>query len=312
MANSSRLCLICGQVFDSDQVRRDHIEREHPGQRVEWREKRPFVVGPDGTATRIGPSALKRMRRSARAVTGGTAATRGRAVVRRSAPAPAAAPEPVVMVQTPTPDDPDAPAYFTQATPLHVITGGAMLGGEPAGVSDAASAGTPAGSPSPAAIASRESIRLALDQPTLAAMIRQLSVVLSEWDGAGERGHLSAIEAGQLAMLLHEPAISAVQRWFGGDVDRFRLALALGILLLGKGRIHLSAINRRIAERRAEQAGEPEPPEPIEAARMAAAIPADPVPATPAPAVPAMPLDPIEALAARQEAERRRAAGTAA
>ena len=296
MGNTSRLCLLCGQVFSSDAERKAHIESAHPGQRVEWREKRPFVVTADGTATRIGPSALKRMRRDARAVTGGQAATRGRAVVRRAPAARKAAPEPVavpVMVETPLPDDPDAPPYFEQVQPFHVLTGGAtMPPGETVAHEDLTHS---AGTPSPSAIASREAIRLALTEPTLAAMIRQLSVVISEWDGAGERGHLSAIESAQLAMLLHEPAITAVQRYFGGDVDRFRLALALGILLLGKGRIHLNAVRARVSEQQARQVEAPA----IDAAQ--AAITPDVETAEPEPT------DPIAALAARQ-----RAAGHAA
>ena len=292
MGNTSRLCLLCGQVFSSDAERKAHIESAHPGQRVEWRDKRPFVVTGDGTATRIGPSALKRMRRDARAVTGGQAATRGRAVVRRAPAARKAAPEPVavpVMVETPLPDDPDAPPYFEQVQPFHVLTGGATM--PPAG--EPIASGLPGDdmshTPSPAAIASREAIRLALTEPTLASMIRQLSVVISEWDGAGERGHLSAIESAQLAMLLHEPAITAVQRYFGGDVDRFRLALALGILLLGKGRIHLNAVRARVAERQVRAIEEPA----IDAAQAAI---------TPNTETEAEPTDPIAALAARQRA----------
>lgn len=292
MANSSRLCLICGQVFGSDAERRDHIEREHPGQRVEWRDKRPYVVTEGGTATRIGSAALRRMRGNARKVTGGTAAAKGRAVLHRAAPrqAPTPAPEPTVMVETPLPDDPDAPAYFTQAQPFHLLQGGATLPPP-----DAPADGPTPTVPDPSALASREAIRLVLDQGTLAGMIRNLSVVISEWDGAGERGHLSAIEAGQLAMLLHDPAISIVQRYFGGNVDRFKLALALGILLLGKGRIHLTAVSDRLRERRAASSGELAP----EAASYAATQPDQPVAVPVAPAEPE-PLDPVAELARRQ------------
>ena len=284
MANSSRLCLICGQVLGSDAERRDHLSAEHPGQKVAWRNKLPYVVGPDGTETRIGPAALKRMRGNARRVTGGRAAARGRTVVHRPAPTPS--PAAPVMVEQPLPDDPEAPAYFVQAQPFHITAAAGIV--PPAGESPTAPA------PDPAAIAavSRESIKLALGVPTLAGMIRNLSIVVSDWDGAGERGYLSQIESSQIAMLVQDPAIAAVQRYFGGDVGRFKLALAAGILLLGKGRIHAQAIiaKRRAAEL-AAQAPEPE-------ASYAATQPAEPV-AAPAPEASGEP-DPIAALAARQ------------
>ena len=274
MANGSRLCLICGTVLGSDAERREHIDHDHAGTRVEWRDKRPWVVTGD-QATPIGPSALKRMRGNARKVTGGKSAVRGRTVLRRpDAPRPEPVPEPTaVMVETPLPDDPDAPPYFAQVQLPHFAIGGAPVGPTP----------TDGSAPSPEPIVSRETIRLALDQPTLAAMIRNLSIVISDWDGAGVQGNLSAIEAGQLAMLLHEPAITAVQRYFGGNVDRFRLALAAGILLLGKGRVHIRAIaaRRRGAEANAgaeDMAAAYAATVPAAAVEVPIAEPADPDP----------------------------------
>ena len=278
MANTSRLCLICGMVAGSDAERRDHMDAEHAGQRVAWHDRVPYVVAPDGTETKIGPAALKRMRRHARTVTGGRAATRGRAVVRKPEPTPAP-----VMVERPLPDDPDAPPYFEQVQPYHVTASETMAPEGP----------TAPTVESMGSAVSRETIKLALDQQTLASMIRQLSVVLSEWDGAGDRGHLSAIESAQLAMLIHEPAISAVQRYFGGNVDRFKLALALGILLLGKGRVHLTAIaaKRRTHEQAAEDAGED-----------AAYLATQPAMVTEVPLPEAAQPDPLAELAARQRA----------
>ncbi len=85
----------------------------------------------------------------------------------------------------------------------------------------------------------------------LAEIIRNLSVVVSEWDGAGEAGVFSRIEAGQLAQLLHEPTLDLVDRYFAGNANRFRLGIAAVIILLGKGRVHAKAIRLRAAERRA-------------------------------------------------------------
>ena len=271
MGNTSRLCLICGQVSGSDAERHEHIKAEHTGTRVEWRDRRPYVVSGD-TATRIGAAALKRMRRNALAVTGGQAATRGRAVLARPPDRPVA--DPPVMVEKPLPDDPDAPPYYVQAQPLHLTPSGPVDTGD-------------ISSPAVSAQVSRETIRLALDQPTLAGMIRNLSIVASDWDGAGAAGHLSAIEAGQLAMLLHDPTVVAIERFFGGNVDRFKLALAAGILLLGKGRVHIRAIIARRAT-----AEEQEVVSDIDAAYLATQ-PRVPI-EVPAPATP------IDELAARQ------------
>lgn len=94
-------------------------------------------------------------------------------------------------------------------------------------------------------IVTRQAIADALTERMLADMIRQVSMTLSEWDGAGEAGHLSAIESAQLAALFYDSTLGLIERYFRGSVDRFRLAVGLAILLLGKGRIHLAAIARR-------------------------------------------------------------------
>lgn len=248
MAPSSRLCLICGLVADSDESRREHIEREHPGARVAWRNKRPWVIRADGREERIGASALKRMRRAA-ATAGGSATRTPRPV----------APAPAPMVERPLPDaEPGTPPYFVQAIPPHFAASGAPVGpsviseGDTSGPPVAPSFGVPAdgptGAPEPVAPGpSRESVRLALTADMIADLVRNLSITLSEWDGAGEAGHLSRIEAGQIGILLHEPAIDAVLRYFGGNVNRFRLAMVVGIIALGKGRVHYLAIRRKRA-----------------------------------------------------------------
>lgn len=290
MAKSSRLCLICGQVFTSDAERRSHIESDHPGQHVEWRDRVPFIV--EGTTeTRIGPSALKRMRRNARSVTGGHAAVRGRAVVR--SPAAVTTPEPVApMVETPLPDDPDAPPYFTQVQPPHITALGETIPPAETQPTTASADDATAAAVAASAAISRDAIKLVLDQQTLAGMIRNLSVVISDWDGAGPAGHLSAIEAGQLAMLVQDPAVTVVQRYFGGNVDRFKLALALGILILGKGRVHA----RAIAAKRAKPVGPDALPE-----SDPAYLATQPDTPTEVPAPSGAP-DPIADLAARQRA----------
>jgi len=287
MATTSRLCLICGQVFGSDAERTAHIAAEHPGERIAWHDKRPWHVTADGIETRIGAAALKRMRATARKVTGPVVHRSRLGVTTRPAavdPTPAASPAPA-MVETPT-DDPDAPPYFAQDVPPMFAAGGSSVG--PVPTIDGSPAIIPPVTPAPI---TREAIKLALDQPMLAEMIRNLSVVISDWDGAGEAGQFSRIEAGQLAMLLHDPTIDAVQRFFGGNVNRFRLALAAGIILLGKGRIHARAIqSRRLASVAADT------PDDTSAAWTAT------VPDAPVAVAPVVYDDPVAELAARQRA----------
>lgn len=224
MANGSRLCLICGDVLGSDAERREHIEREHPGVRVAWRAKLPWIVAADGTETKVGASALKRMRANARKAAGLPRRARPKRVV--AAPVEPVAP----AIEVPTEEG--APPYFVQAQPPRF-----GLGGEPVGPAPTDAIPTP----EPGRL-SREQLRIELGQPFLAEIIRNLSVVVSDWDGAGAAGQFSHTEAAQLAMLLHEPTIEAVDRYFGGNVNRFRLGLAAVVILLGKGRVHYRAI----------------------------------------------------------------------
>ncbi len=300
MAPASRLCLICGDVLGSDIERREHMDREHAGARVAWRDKRPWIIAADGSETRIGAAAIKRMRANAREAGGTTTRSVRTAKHPRDARTghylrTTPEPEPPPMVERPL-ADPDAPPYFEQVTPPHFAATG-----EPAE--------TP--TPDPGAV-SRETVRLALDQPTLAEMIRNLSIVISDWDGAGEQGHLSRIEAGQIAMILHEPAVDAVMRYFGGNVNRFRLALAAGIILLGKGRVHLRAIQRSREAAVVVDEGEAvdrswlatQPVEPVEVP-VFGYVDTDrgPVPVSSNGHAPEPePLDPIAQLAARQRA----------
>lgn len=88
----------------------------------------------------------------------------------------------------------------------------------------------------------RTIISEALTERALATMIQQLSATLSDWDGAGAAGTLSAIESVQLASLFYDSTLGIIERYFRGSVDRFKLTIGLAILMLGKGRIHLAAI----------------------------------------------------------------------
>lgn len=120
--------------------------------------------------------------------------------------------------------------------------------------------------PGPDAMAavSRATLEGALDEATLADILRTLSEAISDWDGAGPEGALSRMEAATAAHLLYDATLEQVQRRFHGDVSRFKAALAVLVILLGKGRIHARALDRR---RRGIVAPPPAPapilPEPV-------------------------------------------------
>lgn len=262
MSARSRLCYLCGGTFPDDETRRSHMATDHPAERIEWRGKVPYRIGADGTEARIAPSAIKRYRRAA----GG----------------PTSSPPPDPFVTTPTvpsggDDDagPEPPRLVQAPRPRLAFPNGSPV--------DA-----PVGAPS-GPILARDSIREALPLDMLADLLRQASVAISEADGAGEAGTLTRTEAATVAMLLYDSTIGAVERYFGGDVARFKLGLAVLILAIGKGRIHA----RAILSRQASAGGQRRAADEIEA--LAAAAAADV-------ATEIDPDDPIAALAARQRA----------
>lgn len=94
-----------------------------------------------------------------------------------------------------------------------------------------------------------DAVRDALPLPLLADLIRNLSISISEADGAGERGWLSPIQSTQIAALLHDGTVDFVVRYFNGNVTRFKAALAVVVILASKGSVHARAIGVRINER---------------------------------------------------------------
>jgi hypothetical protein len=97
----------------------------------------------------------------------------------------------------------------------------------------------------------RDAVRDALPIPLLADLIRTISVSVSELDGAGEAGYLSPIQCTQVAVLMHDATIDFVVGRFGGDVTRFKAALAVMVILLSKGTIHARAVRGKLSQRRA-------------------------------------------------------------
>jgi len=96
-----------------------------------------------------------------------------------------------------------------------------------------------------------DAVRDALPLQTVADLVRSLSVALSEADGAGEAGYLSPIQCTQVAFLIHDSTVGFVVSRFEGRVDRFKLAMAVIVILASKGTIHARAIGQKMAARQA-------------------------------------------------------------
>ena len=94
-------------------------------------------------------------------------------------------------------------------------------------------------------VVTRSSVAEAFTADMLADLLRQFSQVLSDADGAGPAGVFSLSESKLLASLLHDQAIDLILRRFDGDVSRFRAGAAILIIIAGKGRVHLVAIQSR-------------------------------------------------------------------
>lgn len=273
MAPPTRLCHICGRAFPTPVERERHREAEHPGVSVRWtgpNARQPIIVHPDGTEEPITKARLKAMRARARA--------------EAELPAPPPAPDPMTEPPSDPPPAPRVRERGREARPPRITQGSVPVG------------------------PSRASLAEAFPRSALASIVRQFSASISQLDGAGEAGTLSLTEAAQIADLIHDATLDAIGRYFGGNVDRFKVAMAVAIILLAKGKIHADAIRTRMAERRAAAS--------VTAADTIATWAAPdtveyvPVPPPPenghaeAPVAETVPADPIAALAARQRAAR--------
>lgn len=270
MARPTRLCHVCGRTFAGPTERTAHFDAEHAGYRVAWR-------GTNGReAWIVAPDGTE------------TQITKSRLKAMRAA---ANRPEPPSPPPEPTDDDPAPEPVARIREPARTP--------RPPRVAQAPVAMVP----------TRTSLTDAFPQQALADIIRQISVSISEMDGAGPAGYLSAIESAQIASLLYDSTLDAILRYFGGKVDRFKVAMAVLIILLAKGRVHAEAITRKSRERRASIAEAEAAAYTEWAAQDAAPDLPEYVPA-PAPpsngSHPAEPTDPIAALAARQREARSR------
>lgn len=113
--------------------------------------------------------------------------------------------------------------------------------------------------PKPDAPATLAEIKADFTVADLAGILTNASEVLSAWDGAGQEGVLSALEAKQMANLLHDAVAKAILRYFG-SAEKFKMSLAIGLLLMGKGRVHYKAISAKAkAAKAAKQSKQGQP-----------------------------------------------------
>jgi hypothetical protein len=90
-----------------------------------------------------------------------------------------------------------------------------------------------------------DAIRQAFTVDMLADLLKGLSATISDWDGAGALGTFSPMEAKQIAYLVYDPIVNTIATKFGGNVGRFKMTVAIAIIVLGKGRIHFNAIRAK-------------------------------------------------------------------
>jgi hypothetical protein len=271
-----KICYICGQDFATSELRKAHYGAAHPGYRIGWRKvegQRGFgnlwITEPSGSERAVTAQDMTRAKRAANARHGAPARGVGRPRKIEEFAGPSAegpADQPIDPVSAGTPPGPSAKGPFRISQPPVRPT----IAATQANVADA--------------------VRDALPLDMLASLIRDFSVSLSEADGAGEAGHLSASQSMMIARLLYDQTVQTVVSRFGGNVGRFKSVLAILVIVTAKGSVHARAIGERLAERRAGPKPVA-PPKPIEAPDYAASYrepiaDEDPEPAAPAVALP--------------------------
>ena len=238
------ICWICGLALADPVTRRAHYAAEHPGYRVTWRNRDPLIIAPDGVERVVGRTEGARMRRHAEAIARGAK--------------PGATGRPRVKVESFGPPAEPGPSLAGDASPGSAAPGSAS---GPTRVNQAPV------HPTVAAVQGsvKDAVRDAFDITMLAGLIRDFSVTLSDADGAGEAGHLSATQSMMVARLMYDSTVDFVVDRFGGNVGRFKMALAVMVVVLSKGSVHARAIALRVNERgfasmRAKVVSPPPPP----------------------------------------------------
>jgi len=229
MADS--ICPICSSLWPNPKERAEHIAGEHPGYRFRWDGggQAAVVTAPDGAETRLTRRDFRDLRARARHL----APPENPRDTERRPPAD----EPDVPPESPPEDSSSPQASIHQDRPRR-----------PRVFQQAETR------------ISRATLSESLSVETLADIIRKLSMVLSEADGAGESGWLSLTESATIATLLYDSTLDVVISRFQGDVGRFKVAIAVLLLVIGKGRVHAQAIGRRLRARQAAAKAAKAPP----------------------------------------------------
>lgn len=133
----------------------------------------------------------------------------------------------------------------------------------------------------------RDTVTGALTLEMLGELVRTMSEAISELDGAGSAGVLSPIQARQVAMLIYDSTVDVIVSRFAGNVSRFKLGMAVALIVVAKGRVHAQAIGRTMRERRRViPATYSEPPAPLPTVDELEPEAVDEPAAPPAPVVP--------------------------
>lgn len=272
-----RVCHVCGTAYPDVASRSAHVAADHPGYRIEWEGRDPVVIDPEGNRRKLGKAEQARMRRAATAKPKTPRAATPRTIESLSPPADGTAPTvPADDLESGTPAGQAEPTprrkRATVEQPYVRIT------------------------PEYRAADMRATVAEAFTLDMLATILRDLSIALSEADGAGEDGYLSRIQAVQLANLLYDVTVDVIVNRFSGNVGRFKMALAAVLILASKGRIHGRAIGGRLTRARAERGAARHVAETIAAQEVPTEPPADPYVLDAAG-------DPIAALRVRQAAD---------
>ena len=249
---------------------------DHPGTSITWAGNVATITNPDGTTRTMTRRDFRTLRQTARQ-------TRPETIPTGSAPAPSAdASEPRAGA-----GDAGEAGASPAFRPGPRITGQATRIGTPQ---------------MGRRIVTRASVAEAFPVSDLADILQQLSVAISDADGAGPAGVLSKSEAALIASLMHDWTIDVVIRRFEGDVSKIKIAGALLIVGIGKGRVHLQAIQAGAARRKAGATASPRVVPPISA--LPDGLPATPAAPNPAPwEAPASPVPPTDAPHAAQPAQ---------
>jgi len=223
---SVSVCWICGKGLADRDIRRAHYASDHPGWRVTWKGRDPMVIDPAGVERVVNKSDAARMQRTAAAAAEGRTIGRPGRPKRSSATfGPPAEPGPSLAGES------DAPASAAPGS-----AGGPTRVHQPP-VHPTISA---------VQVSVRDAVRDSLDVKLVADLVRDLSVTISELDGAGEAGHLSATQSAMIARLIYDQTVDTIVDRFGGNVGRFKATLAVMVIVLSKGAVHARAIGAKV------------------------------------------------------------------